>query len=898
MLAMPRDDLHPNSPQKSHASSVSSNRRRRIRLGQQQQQQQRGGGGDALDDISTLSGASIRSTASSRASRTRNGNDVAQLSARQVVRGAGASSFAVQDAGSYQMHHDECKDLCATILTKMNPVVAVQAALDLALVLSDKKVRSILWQGDMSSPQGISSPTSPKRNVSASSSFEFDAVDDVKPFGGTMKQNDTNDDKGQGQSRSSNENTILALILDVIGAAARASSGIGVSGSENRQGPKNGIDHATRTKSKRRKNKQLISKGSGGASGGGAISAIMMLPQMRQALAGVVHFISLDCVIPEDINAPPPANTCCSPDTARKLRRIILKHPTALLGAMRLVLSEPSVKNASLCVPSSQDISAVSSIGSRRGRVSVPSHANSVLATLDGGHSVPKSVETLGRKPTDRAGLKDCPPSPSNSSKFSFSDDASLDSNEQLGGSYDPTAAGRMNRRRKKRLLQAMSPVQEDDFDFGDGEGEKRPKKRTASSNASAKLSFTSDDPPSTPPRRAYPGGSRCSSPCLSPTSLASEHSVSTSKPINEKLGLLVDRVLKKKGTSQNQSSIDHDASCEHLGLVQTDGMWLGRIVLEAIKLFASWEGYVDEENQDDMIQDEQNNPILLTNRLLGKSGIIPLLSRGVNQSLSDLIQLTSSVDRERFRSGTICKACLDTSHSEATALLSLIDNASLLNESNRRLLCEEDPFSFEKQNKGLVYSLLNAAKGMHEILSTGDGLNLPDDSVEHLRDMSVLTLRTLNSITHENGTAAEQMVAKNKIEPTDGDASFCGLNVVANLFYELEGASAESLYDSNHRFDAMNSCLISLTNIVGAAEMDVRKLISELEIPSEDESWLQWLCRWMINQTGSFQDAILGKDQKSEGDLHSKEEERLLAAGFACFLLASLGSSTVRLFL
>ena len=347
--------------------------------------------------------------------------------------------------------------------------------------------------------------------------------------------------------------------------------------------------------------------------------------------------------------------------------------------------------------------------------------------------------------------------------------------------------------------------------------------------------------------------------------------------------------VLKKKGTSQNQSSIDHDASCEHLGLVQTDGMWLGRIVLEAIKLFASWEGYVDEENQDDMIQDEQNNPILLTNRLLGKSGIIPLLSRGVNQSLNDLIQLTSSVDRERFRSGTICKACLDTSHSEATALLSLVDNASLLNESNRRLLCEEDPFSFEKQNKGLVYSLLNAAKGMHEILSTGDGLNLPDDSVEHLRDMSVLTLRTLNSITHENGTAAEQMVAKNKIEPTDGDASFCGLNVVANLFYELEGASAESLYDSNHRFDAMNSCLISLTNIVGAAEMDVRKLISELEIPTEDESWLQWLCRWMINQTGSFQDAILGKDQKSEGDLHSKEEERLLAAGFACFLLASL---------
>ena len=69
-----------------------------------------------------------------------------QLSVRRGV--AGFSAYAVQDAGTYQMLHDECSYLCSTILSRrILPSKAIGAAIELATLLSSRKTRSILWQG-------------------------------------------------------------------------------------------------------------------------------------------------------------------------------------------------------------------------------------------------------------------------------------------------------------------------------------------------------------------------------------------------------------------------------------------------------------------------------------------------------------------------------------------------------------------------------------------------------------------------------------------------------------------------------------------------------------------------------------------------------------------------------
>ena len=75
-----------------------------------------------MDDISAIT---VASNGSDRASRPNNQMPPPKPS----VRGAGASAYAVQDAGNYQMYHDECSDWCSTILTSKSPIRAVEAAI-------------------------------------------------------------------------------------------------------------------------------------------------------------------------------------------------------------------------------------------------------------------------------------------------------------------------------------------------------------------------------------------------------------------------------------------------------------------------------------------------------------------------------------------------------------------------------------------------------------------------------------------------------------------------------------------------------------------------------------------------------------------------------------------------
>lgn len=60
----------------------------------------------------------------------------------QRIRGAGTDVFAVQDAGSFRMLHDEAAYLCSTILSSVNPT---HTTWQLALMMSHRNQRRRLW---------------------------------------------------------------------------------------------------------------------------------------------------------------------------------------------------------------------------------------------------------------------------------------------------------------------------------------------------------------------------------------------------------------------------------------------------------------------------------------------------------------------------------------------------------------------------------------------------------------------------------------------------------------------------------------------------------------------------------------------------------------------------------
>jgi hypothetical protein len=249
--------------------------------------------------------------------------------------------------------------------------------------------------------------------------------------------------------------------------------------------------------------------------------------------------------------------------------------------------------------------------------------------------------------------------------------------------------------------------------------------------------------------------------------------------------------------------------------------------------------------------------------------------------------------------------------------LSSLIDGACLLNDDNRSAFCEGDPFSFDQRDKGLVFYLLLLLKRLHAPVLQDNAsrwYHASDNDVEHLRDIVHATLRTLMSLTHENVFAAEQVVARSKEdEQFDDEASFCGVELLAEIVYQLQSdlviparrrkkksAVVVQEDDDKTRYDSTIFCLNTLANVVEIG--DARNILANMRLPSEDdEMWVRWLCQWVLNRTEGFHDALLGTNNSadqdlttssrnnSDSDFTNQESEGLNAAGNGCVLLAYL---------
>ena len=237
-------------------------------------------------------------------------------------------------------------------------------------------------------------------------------------------------------------------------------------------------------------------------------------------------------------------------------------------------------------------------------------------------------------------------------------------------GSYDPTVAGR--RRGKKRRLEQRSTEQKGD----DG------------------LSFDSASP-------------------LKKESLKDERSVSVAssadsrKPkMSHRLDQITARILdtlqktapKVAGsTSHNCGKTDRSAS-----MISTSLPLVAMSQIISGKIQESEKSCIDDDHglEEEHGADEDHNPLLETNRLLGVHGVIPLLSQALAETLAAVTQqLEEEEDSSKGTAAIIignnetqrcCAGCLAVLEERVSMLASLVDGASLLSDSNRKMFCEE----------------------------------------------------------------------------------------------------------------------------------------------------------------------------------------------------------------
>jgi hypothetical protein len=204
------------------------------------------------------------------------------------VRGAGTDVMAVQDAGSYRMLFDDCSYLCSTIVGG-SPTSALEAACDLALLLSERKTRAILLtEGGGAALTAILEAVS---SVSEPSQLDLDGILGIY--------------KRDYESLCLSDK-ILFPDGKIQGIPKRLT--------------KNGRKRALEEKPEK------------------AIGVVkIQRPRQRslnEALASVVHFLSWDCTTSQHASTG-------SASAARKVRSAILEHPNALRGICHFVLMDP-----------------------------------------------------------------------------------------------------------------------------------------------------------------------------------------------------------------------------------------------------------------------------------------------------------------------------------------------------------------------------------------------------------------------------------------------------------------------------------------------------------------------------------------------------------------------------
>jgi hypothetical protein len=668
--------------------------------------------------------------------------------------------------------------------------------------------------------------------------------------------------------------------------------------------------------------------------------------EMKETLACLIYFLSCDCTMSPTKSIAVMGNVK-TPSLARKIRLAILQYGPALSGILRLMM--PSSNRAAV---------------------------KSVSNQFSNGRGLPKSPPQQAKSPSRLE------------STMPEADELDSTSSPKR---INPAKLGRMLRLKRKRLARENAEREDNDLDLMETGGAKArdsadedskmmppPSKRIAMGQTgdahgtmkSDELSFKSSSvasrsdisfPGMGTAARKIPGSSLS---CDEDFSLASDATGMTSTlsaRATQKLASLRSKVqleaIARGGEEKGEVERNLQAAfyCERTMnstdaeiLPVGDYPWVTMVCLESLNRIMTGKGddgmsclegqhamgnrgsQDSEASSDSEEEDERKNPIVMTNHLLGRSGAVLLLGKAMSLSIVSARKLIfaknhringamGDFDGTELREDEECwKYCQD----RLSLLASIIDGACLLSESNRRGFCEEDPFAFEERKDGLIFEILYFLRQCSQS-------NLHEVDEKRSATM-LLALRTLTSLTHDNGLATEQLALTFKA----GVANVRGVEILAELIFQLEEpltlspskakrdskkAINQSADHDMHRYDCTIFCFNTLANVMEGP--GVRKVLSEITVQLNSLgaiSWLRWLCQWFVKQTETFHGELMsiGKDKQSqgsaqevtpaprsnrrngtrtntsneqEGELQKHEEEKLVAAGNCCVVLACM---------
>ena len=294
---------------------------------------------------------------------------------------------------------------------------------------------------------------------------------------------------------------------------------------------------------------------------------------------------------------------------------------------------------------------------------------------------------------------------------------------------------------------------------------------------------------------------------------------------------------------------------------------------------------YYDDDDDDD-----EPNPLLKTNRMLEEAGVVPLLSAALAETLAAVIHQLDN--NNNHQGGGSCSRCVDFLHDRVISLISLVDGACLLHASNRQTFCEE---GYTREAGGCLIIALAA------VLKT---------LTEHNKlfregawgDIGLEALRALTSLTHENEIASQELKVMVVVGGVKNNGC-CGMAILVNVLYTaVECRPNGTTGGTKLRYDSIIFCLNCFANCVESDDSTTTtSLLGQMKLPTggHDEKnhapFLTWLTRWLVNETGSFREAVEGSTfgssptKHSERRLEKDEDERLVTAGNGFVLLACL---------
>ena len=845
--------------------------------------------------------------------------------------------YAIQDKGNYEMLCDECIYLCQNIMQHQNPTsrmhhpplsriesritmlrTCLSTTAELAYLLSSKKNRRRLFLRP-STKHGAMEMTTTANND------PLQAVLNVFAWMASFIQ-----DEAMMKSYSDTDQMIREHPSPP--GKRRADTGR----PSHYASPSDGsnISLKSHTSNNNNNNKVEVTTVS-------SYNAIRQ--QLLDALGMCMYFLSFDCTLADDSVAVTGSSASSNSSAAasriaRRIRKAVLCHDGCIRGILHLILSDPFTQKlrgtthhnhvdreidepSMTVVPSSSHLSSpLPSIRNAKDSTSV------TTSTIDDniGHAF-----SVSDTPTSvSSSLPLLSPSLAPGNGFAVqTPDRSIESTD----SVDPTLLGRLQRKRR-RLEQQQQIINlnhcDDDLSYNCVDV-----KHAALSKDDT---FISKSPSPLPKQRKNASAEDIS--------VASSND-SVMMKARDKMDHIISQIydcmqstdhngndndnLHLPGTS-NQFSRYHSCDKSKADPVAYTIRSVVPIVALARIICGKVDGSEESCMDDDVGKDEDGetdlndyNPILESNQMLSAGGAIPLLSQALSESLAavscqlavtDCKAMDGRLDQQKNSVSSECTGCINALHDRVSALVQLIDGASLLSSSNREQFCLE---GYTHEAGGyLVIALLTVLK--RKLYRTNANTLEAPSLFDGVWDETILViLKMLTSLTHENMTAARELetpiVRENSVigllSHAEEGSFFCGVHVIAEVLQHatqqmLEAQiSGSSHQDGKLLYDAIIFCLNILANFIESggscrivAEMPIlQRQTGMYTINGGCIRFLQWLTRWLVNETTSFREAVVestfGSSPSKHHDrqLDAQEDEKLVIAGNGFVLLCCL---------